>query len=71
MSSSSSLKVIPRKTLDMKTILETYFVETHEYNGETGGFDILEYYRYEFGPYIGQHQIKDIVHHSILTMAVM
>lgn len=56
----------------MKKIVETYFVETHEYNFETSNCDLLEYFAYEFDdkPFSATH-FTDIVHHTILTLVVM
>lgn len=56
----------------MKKIVETYFVETHEYNFKTGECDLLEYFAYEFDDKLfSTTHFTDNVHHTILTLAVM
>lgn len=51
--------------------LSTYFVETHEYNFETGNCDLLEYFAYGSEYFQGVAEIHPPTHHTILTLALI
>lgn len=50
--------------------ITTYFVETHEYNFETGNCDLLEYYKYESTHFQGPKSIESPTHDTILSLQV-
>ena len=56
----------------MSERLKTFFVETHEWNDSTSDLDLMEYYKYESGVYIGfeYDTISHRLHDTILTLAV-
>jgi len=55
-----------------KPELTTYFIETHEWNADTGKLNQMEYFRYDAGVYciMDPRYIGSPVHHTILSLAV-
>jgi hypothetical protein len=53
-------------------MFKTYFVETHEWNIDTGFLTLMEYFRYDSGVHIGKcySEIESPVHHTILSLQV-
>jgi hypothetical protein len=57
----------------MSKVLETYFVDTHEYNHTTGLLNQMEYFKYESGVYDGLSDSKIVgqIHQDILSLALL
>ena len=51
--------------------MDTYFVETYEFDSNTGKCTQMEYYNYEEEDSISEtDNIDDILHHTILKLAI-
>ena len=55
-----------------KLELKTYFVETHEWDIDTGKLSLMEYFEYDSGVQgrLDYSGIESIAHHTILSLAV-
>lgn len=73
MNSLKNLTLASRKTAPMPQVVETYFVETHEYNIDTNNRDLMEYWDYESGAYesTSKSGIESPVHHTTLSLAII